>query len=112
MDKENIVLFSSYAKLPTGTAASEMYKVMAIVILVDIETGIVVDADCTLSTKLSERFIASKIVGYNFNDGIEGLLKHINVVYHGSAKKAIISALRIIYDKYREHISKSEDQKG
>lgn len=112
MDKENIVLFSSYAKLPTGTAASEMYKVLAIVILIDVETGIVVDADCTLSTKLSERFLASKIVGYSFTDGIEGLINHINAIYQGSAKKAVISALRIIYEKYREHVGRSEDQKG
>ncbi|HWR44868.1 DUF3870 domain-containing protein [Sporomusa sp.] len=97
---ENIFLFSGYARLPAGTASSELYKVMALVVLIDMETGNIVEADCTLSTPTSERFVARMLVGRSLQNGAEELVKHIDAVYHGSAKKPIMSALRVIYDKY------------
>jgi c-di-AMP phosphodiesterase-like protein len=97
---ENIILFSGYARLPQGTAASEMYKVMALVILVDIRTGIIVDADCTLSVPISEQFVKKTLVGGNLRDNLEDLVQRLNKTYQGAAKKAIITALRVIADKY------------
>ncbi|SMC89758.1 DUF3870 domain-containing protein [Sporomusa malonica] len=97
---ENIFLFSGYARLPAGTASSEVYKVMALVVLIDMETGKIVEADCTLSTSTSERFVTRILAGNSMQNGIEELVKSIDAVYHGSAKKPIMSALRVIYDKY------------
>ncbi|HWR07145.1 DUF3870 domain-containing protein [Sporomusa sp.] len=97
---EDIFLFSGYARLPAGTTASEMYKVLALVVLIDMKTGTIVDADCTLSTPVSERFLAHILVGSSLTNGVEELAKQINAVYHGSAKKTIMTALRVIFDKY------------
>lgn len=97
---ENIFLFSGYARLPAGTASSEVYKVMALVVLIDMETGIIVEADTTLSTRTSERFVARVLAGRSIQNGIEELVQNIDAVYQGSAKKSIIAALRMIYDKY------------
>ncbi|HAK73482.1 MAG TPA: hypothetical protein DCP36_07570, partial [Sporomusaceae bacterium] len=41
------------------------------------------------------------LVGQNLKNGPDQALRLIDQVYQGSAKKAIITALRIIYDKYR-----------
>lgn len=100
MVDENVVLFSGYARLPLGTASSEMYKVMALVVLVDMRTGVIVDADCTLSVPISERFVARALVGGNLRDEVEELISRIGQTYQGNAKKAIITALRIVADKY------------
>lgn len=100
MVNETTVLFSGYARLPSGTVSSELYGVMALVLLVDIQTGQIVEADCTLSTRLAERFVNQLLVGQNLNDNPEGLIRKINLVYQGSAKKALITALRTIIDKY------------
>ncbi|MDF2572260.1 MAG: hypothetical protein K0R55_3864 [Sporomusa sp.] len=97
---ESIFLFSGYARLPAGTASSEVYKVMALVVLIDMETGTIVEADCTLSTPTSERFVTRILAGSSMQNGVEKLAKQIDAVYHGSAKKPIMTALRMIYDKY------------
>lgn len=100
MVNETTVLFSGYARLPGGTVSSELYGVMALVLIVDIQTGRILEADCTLSTRLAERFVSRLLVGQNLNDKPENLIAKINQVYQGSAKKAIITALRTIIDKY------------
>lgn len=105
MDKpeDNIILFSGYAKLPTGITASEMYKVIGVVVLIDVEKEIIMEADCTLATRLANRHVSSALVGCTMKNGPDPLVRLVDQVYQGSAKKAIITALRIIYDKYRSY---------
>ena len=47
MNKAKEILFSGYAKLPTGITASEVYRVIGVIVLIDVEQEIIVDADCT-----------------------------------------------------------------
>lgn len=100
-NQHEMVLFSGYAKLPVGITAAELYKVIGLIIVVDIETGIIVEADCTLATDLARKHISNAIVGYNLHEGPEKLQIILDHKYQGSAKKAVATALRIIYDKYR-----------
>ena len=95
------VLFSRSAKLPAGITASEMYKVIGVIVIVNMETGEIVKADCTLATGVAREHVANTIVGYNLNRGPEPLQVILETVYQGSAKKAVTTAIRIIYDKYR-----------
>lgn len=114
--KRDVLLFSGYAKLPSGTASSEVYGVMALVLLLDVHKGTIIEADCTLSTRLAERFVASLLVGKSIKYELQEMVELIDDVYQGSAKKSIICALRIIYDKYvafvREHQGKGEHSLG
>lgn len=107
--QHEMVLFSGYAKLPVGITAAEVYRVIGLVIVVDVETGIIVEADCTLATKLAREYISQLIVGYNLSNGIEGIQSILDRKYQGSAKKAISTAVRIIYDKYRSFKAESEN---
>jgi len=38
------VLFSGYAKLPVGITAAEMYKVIGVIVVVDMKSGLIVKA--------------------------------------------------------------------
>ena len=97
------VLFSGYAKLPTGITASEMYKVIGLVIVVNEDSGEILEADCTLATEVARRHVSNLIVGYSLNQSPEKLVRSVDHAYQGSAKKAIVTAIRIIYDKYRSY---------
>lgn len=105
MEKETnrLVLFSGYAKLPTGITASEMYKVIGVIVLIDVVTGEIVEADCTLATQLARKHVSAALVGQSLKNGPDQALRTIDRVYQGSAKRAIITAIRIIYDKYRSY---------
>lgn len=99
--QQELVFFSGYAKLPVGITAAEMYKVIGLVVVVDMETGVIAEADCTLATELARRYVSKLFVGYNLSEGPEGMQTILDHKYQGSAKKAVATAFRIIYDKYR-----------
>ena len=104
MERETVLL-SGYARLPAGTVSSEIYKVMALVFVVEVETGTILKAGCTLSTRLSERFVAELLVGKSLLSDLAEMIALINKRYQGAAKKTIITALRIISDKYLAYVS-------
>ena len=107
--KHEMVLFSGYAKLPEGITATEMYKVIALVVVVDVSTGLIVEADCTLATELARKQVSNLLVGFNLGESSEELQASINRKYQGSAKKAIITAIRIITDKYHSYKISDEE---
>ncbi|HWR43077.1 DUF3870 domain-containing protein [Sporomusa sp.] len=96
------ILFSGYAKLPTGITASEIYKVIGVVLLVDEDTGKIIEADCTLATAVARNHVSSILVGKLITNP-DNLVRIVDATYQGSAKKAIITAIRIIYDKFRSY---------
>lgn len=98
------VLFSGYARLPSGTVSSEVYGIMALVVLLDVETETIIAAECTLSTRLAERFVSSLLVGRSFKNGPQELVDIIDELYQGAAKKAIVTAIRIVSDRYRSFV--------
>lgn len=103
-EEENYVLFVGYAKLPEGITASELHKVITLVMVIDVQTGFIVRTDCSLATALSRTAVDRLLSGYNMNDGLNALQERVNAKYQGSAKKSIITALRIIFDKYNSYV--------
>lgn len=96
----NHILFSGYARLPAGTVSGEIYRVMALVVLIDRRTHTVMEADCTLSTRMAEKFVTRLLIGKNLRNDPEKLIQLLNDVYQGSARKALVMAIRSIHDKY------------
>jgi len=101
---ESLVLFSGYAKLPVGITASEMYKVIGVILVIRVETGEIVQADCTLATTVAREYVSCILLGQSLRNGPDSVLRTIDKRYQGSAKKAIMTSLRIIYDKYRSFL--------
>ena len=96
------VLLSGYAKLPSNTAAQKLYDQLVVVVDVDLESGIVLEADCTMATDLGKRFVSTILKGYNLNHGADALLDVISVRYYGHLKKALLTAVKEICQHYAE----------
>ena len=109
-NKHELVLFSGYAKLPEGITATELYKVIGLVVVIDVNTGVIKEADCTLATQLASRQVSGVLIGHNISNGIEDLQRDMDNKYQGSAKKAISTAIRIIFDKYRSFKLEEEQE--
>ena len=73
-----------------------MYKVIGVIVVVDMKSGLIVKADCTLATELARQYIAQCLIGYNLSNGHEELQNILERQYQGSAKKAVATARRII----------------
>lgn len=94
------ILITGYAKLPQGIAATEIYPAIALGLVVDRETGEVLDVDCSLVTQIARDFVKDLILHRNLKESeeIEALF---NARFFGSARKSLILALRTCSEKYR-----------
>lgn len=100
MEQTN-VLVTGYAKLPQGITAAELYSIVGVSLLVDRDSGNIVDVDCTLVTQVARDFVKSIVIGGNLN-ALDSIEAEFERSYLGSAKKALISALRTCNEKYRQ----------
>lgn len=97
------VLLSGYAKLPEGISAQSVYGVLAVAVIFDTRTGIILDAEASMTTNLAKHFIAELLVGYNLNDGPDTLMGVFERQYHGNAKRALETAMRMIFAKFNDY---------
>ncbi len=98
MDNDKIFL-TGYAKLPQGITAAELYKVVAVGMVVDKNTGEILEADVTLSTTTGRNFISKLLIGRKLTD-IDEIEEAIKNNYFGSAKNAILMSIRKCYKRY------------
>ena len=99
----NQIFLTGYAKLPQGITASELYSVICIGLLVDRNTGVIMDAECSLITDLAKRVFHDLVLGKDLKR-IEEIEAEFVTYYYGSAKKALISAMRTCSEKYLQII--------
>jgi len=106
------VLLSGYAKLPNNITAENVYTVMALAVLFDRRSGIILDAEASVVTQLAKKFIAELMVGYDLNAGPDDLIEVFENYYHGNAKKALETAMRMIFTKYQDYIAEEAQKTG
>ena len=106
MAEKNTIFITGYAKLPTSITAEKLYQVIALGLEIEVDTGTIVDSDCTLATEVGRRFFKKVVNGYSLNNGIEDLIKEFEQRYYGSARKAIITALKLMYEKWHTYLEK------
>jgi hypothetical protein len=99
----NKYFISGYAKLPQGITAAELYSVITVGLIVDKETSQIIDCDSSLVNSTAKDFLKGVVKGRYLND-IDKITDIFERQYLGHAKKAIISALRMCYDKYNNAI--------
>ena len=79
--------------------------------LFDKRSGIIIEAEASMVTSIARKFIAGLLVGYNLNDGPEELMEGFERYYHGNAKKALETAIRMIFSKYQEYVEEQKNAK-
>lgn len=99
--EHNEILITGYAKLPQGITAKELYSAIVVVIVVDKQSGIIVEADCSLVTELTKKFVKEILTGCTLND-LENIENRFRKYYYGSARKAILSAIKNCAEKYKQ----------
>lgn len=101
--EKNKIFITGYAKLPEGITATELYKVVAIGVVVDRDTSEILEADVTLSTKTGKKFVSELLVGHKLME-ISKIEESIKKNYFGSARNAILMSIRKCYKKYLQII--------
>ena len=97
----NTVFLSGKARLSEGITAEKIYGVLTVVCEVDLETGKIIDTDCTLSTDVAKNFFKRLVNGYSLKNGIDPLLEKLKQRYYGDVDRALGAALKNIYHDYQ-----------
>ncbi len=100
--KSDTVLISGYARLPAHITSEEVYHTAVVAVLVNMESGTVIKCEVSTVTSLASEFVSRLIVGYRLDEGAEGLVERFDRLYFGQMKKAIITAIKMIFARYEE----------
>ncbi len=103
MERDQTIFLTGYARLPAGITASKVSDVVGVGVEVEPETGNIVDAECTLSTALARDFFRRLVVGRSLDTDFPGIVRSLERRYHGSAQKALVTALKTVLEKYQSH---------
>ncbi|MHB1404283.1 MAG: DUF3870 domain-containing protein [Desulfitobacteriaceae bacterium] len=99
------ILCVGYAKLPTGMSAETVYKTFGVGLLVEPDSGIIVNAETTSTTRIGDEFLVSMMVGRNIEE-IEEIVKELERRYLGVGAKAIVAALNNSYGEYLKYLDR------
>mgnify|MGYP004702186433 CR=1 FL=1 len=85
----NRIFISGYAKLPKGITASELYGVIVVGLLINRNTGEILDAEASLVTDVARTFFKNHLIGENINN-IDFIEKTFRDCYFGSDRKSVV----------------------
>ncbi|MGM0378689.1 MAG: DUF3870 domain-containing protein, partial [Bacillota bacterium] len=97
--KNKEILLTGYAKLPSGITAKELYEVVAMALVVDYNTGMILKVDSTLATDVAKDFVKKLTINKNINN-IEKIELSFEKYYYGSARNALVSSLKSCKHQY------------
>lgn len=93
------ILVTGYSKAPGKTSVADVYTVVGVCMEVRVSDGIILGAECTLATELSKTFVSDLLIGEEIKN-IARIEEKFKEHYQGSAKKALVTAMKICYDRY------------
>lgn len=98
----NTIIVTAYAKAPQNTSMYEVYKHIGIVLEIDRQSKKIMDAEFTLITNLAKDYFKRLIVGYNMDNGVDELLKKIEISYFAPSTESFNVALKSAFRRYEE----------
>ena len=95
-------IFAGHAQLPGGSDLHEEYKYLSIHMVVDIETGIVLDSAISTYNQMHCDFVAEILRNKSLDNDLEKILMQIDRTVHTPTKRALTTAIQVLYNRYRD----------
>lgn len=97
------VFISAYAKAPQNTPMYENNKQIGVMLEIQKQNHIIVNADATFITALAKDYLKRIVIGTDFSKDISPLLKAIEKDFLIQSQGALVVALKIAHQKYHDH---------
>jgi hypothetical protein len=98
------VYFAGYAKFPSVMSASVAFGQLSLGLLIDMRTGVIVDAGCTLVTDLAKEIVRGYFVGRHIVNDYARINEEITYCHQGNAQRPILKAFGDVYRKYLDFV--------
>lgn len=96
-----IIYLTGESKAPSNNPITEQWGLFFIGLIVDTETHVIREADCTAMLSLTVEFVRELLVGRSLLED-DALVESITDRYHGSSQRALATAVRNAAAKYRD----------
>lgn len=98
--EKNTLYIIGISKISSNDPISALYDIFFVGIILDKNTGKIVDSTCNMVRDETNNFIKSILIGYNLLNDIEAIVDEIKERFHGMAQKAVIAAVKDARNKY------------
>ncbi|MFE5777608.1 MULTISPECIES: DUF3870 domain-containing protein [Brachybacterium] len=95
------IYLTGEAKSPSNNPITTQWGLFFIGLVVDTESHVIREADCTATLTLTVEFVGELLVGRSILDD-DALVESITERYHGSSQKALAASVRNAAAKYRD----------
>ncbi|MDC1541810.1 DUF3870 domain-containing protein [Candidatus Pseudothioglobus singularis] len=104
MYKDSTIYVIGDAKAPTNNPITKQYNGLFIGLVVDTNTDIIVDFDCSATIDLTAKFLRTLFIGENIKD-TDTIIQKMESRYHGSSQKGLIVAYKDALKKYKQIVN-------
>ena len=94
-------IFSGHAQLPAGTDLYEKHKYAAVLVEIDMQTGMIVNCDVPIFCQMANEFMSDILKGRSIDRDIDEIIDNIEKRLHTLSKKAVITSLQVIHNRYK-----------
>jgi hypothetical protein len=105
------IFVTGIAKISKDDPIASSFNVFFVSLVVEKDTGIVVDATCNTARDMTKEFIRSLLVGGNLLTGVEDMANQIRTRFFGLVQKTLIVALKDAHNRLVV-IKKGQDTPG
>ena len=96
----NTIFVTGVAKVAKDDPIASSYDVFFVSLVVEKDTGTVVDATCNTARDMTKDFIRSLLVGRNLISGVEGMTDEIRHRFFGLVQKSLLVALKDAHNRF------------
>ena len=94
------ILVTGVAKISKDDPISSSYDVFFVSLVVDRETGVIVDATCNTARDMTKEFIRSLMIRRNLETGLEDIVGEVRSRFFGLVQKSLLVALKDAHNRF------------
>lgn len=98
-DKNTIYILGT-SKISKSDPISAIYDIFFVGIILDRNSGKIIDSTCNMVRDVTTDFIRSILIGYNLMDDIDEIIDEIKDRFYGMAQRAVIAAVKDARNKF------------
>ena len=103
----NTILAAGMSRALNTALNSAESELLLLVLILDRDSGRILDAECNIILGINSDYIASLLVGRNFYQKLDEIILSIQQQYFGPGQRALIVCLKDAYSKMRARSPRS-----
>jgi hypothetical protein len=94
------ILVTGVSKISKDDPISSSYEVFFVSLVVDRETGVIIDSTCNTARDMTKDFIRSLLTRKNLETGIDEIVGEVRSRFFGLVQKSLLVALKDAHNRF------------